>query len=390
MITINTKHLLIKPSIPNAIKKKIKKAPDFAAHRPDISQINKIAAKYKKYKNIIIIANGGSRNTAQAFYNASRECVKKKVFFLGTSEPDLIACLKKKCRPADTLVMPISKSGGNINMLEPLMFFLNYPMLVITGEKPSALRGIAEELGVETVVHPNISGRFSGRTTCALLPAAIMGLDISKINSGANKFYKICLKANNPTLNLASAIWNLEKKGYTEIYNPVYSSRLAAFLPLEVQFLHETIGKKEKGLTMFGGLAPEAHHHTNQRFFGGRKNIIGLFTVVEHQDNEKMAIRVPKKIKDIPFKNKTLGTLNGLNAQKSLYSDFKGTAKHAWEKKIPHAVISVDKITEESIGEYLAFLQYFNYYSALLRGMNPFDQPEVERAKIISFALRVK
>jgi glucose-6-phosphate isomerase len=52
--------------------------------------------------------------------------------------------------------------------------------------------------------------------------------------------------------------------------------------------------------------------------------------------------------------------------------------------------MEIDKITEASFGEMLVFWQYFAVYSAMLRNLNPFDQPEVEASKKISLELRIK
>ncbi|MDO8627393.1 MAG: glucose-6-phosphate isomerase, partial [Candidatus Diapherotrites archaeon] len=56
--------------------------------------------------------------------------------------------------------------------------------------------------------------------------------------------------------------------------------------------------------------------------------------------------------------------------------------------KIPVISIAIDKVDEENIGELIGFFQWLAIYSALLRDVNPFDQPQVENSKKISFEYR--
>ena len=86
--------------------------------------------------------------------------------------------------------MVISKSGSNINNLEPLLLLLDYKILTITGEKTNTLSEIAKKKKGEIIIHPEVEGRFSGMTSCALVPAYLMGLNIEKIYKGAKDGYK--------------------------------------------------------------------------------------------------------------------------------------------------------------------------------------------------------
>jgi len=154
-----------------------------------------------------------------------------------------------------------------------------------------------------------------------------------------------------------------------------------------MQLMHETVGKEGKGQTMICADAPDSQHHTNQRFFGGRKDMMGLFLTVENQDSE-ITLRIPETVKDIPLRDGTIENIDGIPLARSIEYEFKGTWEDAISNKIPVARISLDRITPESIGELTAFWHYVAVYSAALRGLNPFDQPQVESSKAISFRLR--
>lgn len=373
-------------------KIKTKEVPAFMNYQPPIEAIQKITERFKGPKNIIIIANGGSRSSFYGFYHALTEFrnPEKQVCFVNTMEPDYLIACREQFPPETSLVIPISKSGTNVDVLEPLMYFSDYPVLAVTGQT-GVLQEMAKRKKWTILEHPEIGGRFSGLTSSALGPAALVGLPLEEIVKGAinayQNFHPTKSMKDNLALKLAGIFYHLEKQGYIEIFTPFYSFKLFAFYPLLVQLIHETCGKNDQGQTVFGDLAPESQHHTNQRFFGGRKNVAGLFFTVNKQTHHDLQIEVPTELQDINLRSGTLKHLDKLNLQTGLDFDFRGVRQDAELNKIPYAVISLDQITPETIGEFLAFLQCFAVYSAWLRDIEPFNQPQVERAKEITFEL---
>lgn len=367
---------------------------DFEKNKPDLTYIKNKLKKYKKYKNVILIANGGSRNSTWAFYKSLFEFRNKVNFeFLTSGEPEVIKNVKKRYSPKDTLVVAVSKSGTNINTLEPILLLLEYKILAITGEKGSKLEEIAKIKRWDIIIHPEVGGRYSGMTSCALAPAELMGLDIEEIYAGAKIGYKKYNNQNdlekNEALKLALYFYELDQKGYTEIFSGIYSTALFGFLPLIVQLIHESEGKNGKGQTIFGDYSPESQHHTNQRFFGGKRNVVGLFMGVEKTKND-MEIKVPKEIRDIEFLGSPLSELNGNSAFKAMHYDMQGVIENAKNENIPAYELWISEISQKTIGEFMIFWQYFTMYSSIFREVNPFDQPEVEASKKIGFELRVR
>ena len=66
-----------------------------------------------------------------------------------------------------------------------------------------------------------------------------------------------------------------------------------------------------------------------------------------------------------------------------------GTMEDARISGIPLLHLSVAGFTADEIGQLLAFWQLYAVYSSVLRGVNPFDQPQVENSKNISFDKRL-
>jgi len=385
MITVDLKDSNIRKILPSL---KID-LPLFAQYTPDFKSIEKLAKKYKSKKNIIVIGNGGSITSSNYFFSALSK--KKNFFPVSTNEPDFLAHVRSKCSKKDTVVISISKSGTNVQQLESSMYFFDYPnYIAVTGSTKSSLKAIQERLGFDFIEHPPIGGRYSGFTPCGLLPAAIAGIDIRKIWEGASSGYKKYgpkIK-NNLAVKLASVMYELDKKGYNEVFMPIYSSKLLGSKDIITQLIHESVGKNRKGQTLLGVFAPESQHHTNQRFFGGKKNMLGCFVVVDEFDQKYDKIDVPKSIKDLEIRDGKLSDIDNNYYSKALQYEYQGTKEDAKNNKIPTVTVHIKKVTPESIGEYLAFWHYVTVYNCVLNGVDPFDQPQVEAAKNISFKLR--
>ena len=393
MIKINFKNT---PQSFSSIKEKLnkiknKKRPDFALYKENLVYLVEKLKPYMKYKNIILIGNGGSNTSLNAFYTALN--TKKNISILTTTEPDIINNLKKKFSKKDTLILAISKSGTTIGVIECLLSFRNYKILAITG-RLSPLEEISKKMNFEVIAHPNIGGRYSGLTSCAIIPALLCKIDVSKIIASAKRTYAKCAPqnkiSNNPALKLAANLYLLEKKKYTEIIIPIYETKLLGFKNLITQLMHESVCKNKKGQTILCLDGPEWQHHTSQRFFGGKNNCIGLFIKTINQQDTKSKITIPKNLQNIELRNGSLKDLNGNLYADTLAYEFEGVYTHALKDKKPTITILINKLIPESVGELLALWQYTAVYSAWLRNVDPFNQPEVELAKEISFQLRKK
>ncbi|MFC1742190.1 hypothetical protein ACFL3V_06660 [Nanoarchaeota archaeon] len=370
-----------------------KPVPDFVDYKEDFEALKNVLNKYKKYENLIIIGNGGSNTSFKAFHQALVPMTyDKRTFIVTTMEPDLLKDIKSFFPKWNTLIMPISKSGTTIGVLEALFAFKGYKVLPVTSPNTGALSVIAKKQGFDMIPHPPVGGRYSGVTASAYAPAMFFDINVEEIDDGAKDMYKKCSPGEhideNPALQLAAALYLLEQKGYDEIFCPIYSSRLAGFQNLVVQLMHESVCKRGRGQTIFSADAPESQHHTNQRFFGGKKNVLGLFLTVENPDDKESKVKIPDAVKNIKIKDGKLREANNVPYAKAIYYEFLGTYRDAINKRIPVAEISLDKITPFSIGEFMAFWHYVAVYSSWLRDVNPFDQPQVESSKDISWKLR--
>ncbi len=344
-------------------------------YRENLKLLEDQIRPYRKYKNFIIIGNGGSITSFEAYYRALRP--DREAFILSTMEPRLIEELKSKYNPENTLVIPISKSGNTLGLMESLLAFIDYPKLVITNSHEGTLSEIAKIRKCEIIEHPNIGGRFSGGTASAIVPALLCGLDAQMILEGLYGGYE----RTNEAYALSVSLLELENQGVNEVYIPIYSYYLMGFENLIVQLMHESVCKDSKGQTFYAALAPEAQHHTNQRFLGGQKDVAAVF-IINKEGSAKVS--VPDDLEGIAIRGTKLGFLNGLAYKDGLYAEYLGTKQDADIEKITNYTISIDQIDEKSVGELLGFWHLVAFYSSLLRQVDPFNQPAVENSKQIT------
>lgn len=365
---------------------KLPESPEFVNYKPDFELMDKLANKYREYPNILIIGHGGSITSFFGFYQALIEHANKRAYFLSTVDPDYIFELKHKLDPKETLVVSISKSGETTTQIEILMQFTNYPLLFITG-KSSTLRAIGEKLGAEIIMHPDVGGRYTGFTEVGLLPASLVGFDVKGLYEGAQSFYHLYHK-ENLAWKAASIMYGLEQKGYVDVFMPFYSHRLFYLSGIIIQLCHESFGKNGEGQTYFAHEAPESQHHTNQRFFGGPKNIAGIFTSSDTFTHPTLGI-FPPQVHSVQLKGHALFDINKIPLEKALQFELEGTIEDARIQGIPLIHATVHGFSYHEIGSFLAFWQLYAVYSSVLRGVDPFNQPQVESSKNISFNKRL-
>lgn len=398
MLELNLNHVRVdfKEAALELEKIKTVSLPDFARFQTDLDEIKRITRKYAHFQNVLIVGNGGAINSFRGIYSCLGLSSKKKVEIINTPEPDYLFELKK-CYPRETsLLVIISKSGTNPTALEMLFAFHEYPILAICTEGLGALYQIVKREKLDYLKYPSekeypaLDDRHTGISASGLVPAALLGLDLQEIYLGAKDYYQKCSPAisieDNPALQLATIFYLLEKRGYEQIFCPVYSTKLFGFLPLIIQLLHETVCKDGKGQSVFGDLAPESQHHTNQRLFGGKKNILGFFLTAE-QDDQTSRVEIPSDLTDLSLRGGILNDFAEITYSQLLDFEFKGTFNDALENKIPVVHLHLKEISPRSVGQFIAFFQYLAYYSAILRDVNPLGQPQVERSKEITFGL---
>jgi len=345
----------------------------FFDYKEDLEYLKREAAKIDfEFENVVVIGNGGSITS----FNAYSICCNKNTFVIDSMDPALLRKVKSECKIDNTVVVAISKSGNTLGVIESLMAFTGYKIVVVTEGEEGALRQIATKMNWQVVEHPNISGRYSGATSAGLFPALLAGCKIDEIAAGISSGYKYKKEA----WSLAKYYFDLEHKGFVEVYVSAYSWILTDFRTLIVQLMHESVCKSGKGQTFYFSEAPECQHHTNQRFFGGKKNVIGTFITVKTWYDDKK-ISVPTEIADLNLKGLELKKLDNISYQQALLAEYHGTKTEADRLGIPNVTIELPEMSNQVVGGLLSFWQLVAFYSAIIRDVDPFNEPAVTNSK---------
>ena len=379
--------------------------------KKEFSRIKKAAKKIKKESDILVVIGiGGSYLGARAVIESltstfnnmltTKERKYPQILFAGNNlSPNYINELIEYIGDKDFSVNVISKSGTTT---EPAIAFRIFREIlenkygidearsriyVTTDKKKGALKTLADSEGYEEFVIPdNIGGRFSVLTAVGLLPIATAGIDIDKLMEGAknaqerfddpNLKYNICYQY----AVVRNILYKLCKT--TEILVN-YEPKMQYFTEWWKQLYGESEGKDEKGIFPAGALFTTDLHSMGQYIQDGRRT---LFETV---------IRIKEPNSDIKI-NSDDDNLDGLNYLAGKGLDYvnkkamEGTIEAHVSGDVPNIVIEIEKLDEESIGELIYFFEKACAISGNILGVNPFDQPGVEKYKTNMFKLLKK
>ena len=175
----------------------------------------------------------------------------------------------------------------------------------------------------------------------------------------------------------------------TEVYAPIYSKGLTGCAELFTQLLHESACKRGQGQTFLFMEAPECQHHSNQKFFDGPRRMAGVFTRVERPEHDFLIPEDPVA-SSVVAPGIPLKSLMGERLADAMRFEYEGVKGAADAIAIPNATVTLDVLNPGTLGELIGFWEYVAVYSALLRGVDPFDQPGVEASKRLSREKRLE
>ena len=256
-----------------------------------------------------------------------------------------------------------------------------------TDKKKGALKTLAENEGYEQFVVPdNVGGRYSVLTAVGLLPIAVAGIDIEKLMQGARQAQEKYNDANlkyNECYQYA-VLRNILYKLYKNIEILVnYEPKMHYFTEWWKQLYGESEGKEQMGIFPAGVDFTTDLHSMGQYIQEGRRNLFE--TVISIENSNSDIIIQPDE-----------DNLDGLNYLAGKGLDYvnkkamEGTIKAHVSGDVPNIKIEIEKLDEENIGELIYFFEKSCAMSGMILGINPFNQPGVEKYKKNMFKLLEK
>ena len=377
----------------------------------DKKEVEKIKKAAKKIQNdseiLVVIGIGGSYLGARAiiealtntFYNYLPKEQRKtpQILYVGNNlNPNYINDLIELIGNRDLSINVISKSGTTT---EPAIAFRIFRELlenkyglkeaqkriyVTTDKKKGALKQIADEEKYTTFVIPdNIGGRYSVLTAVGLLPIATAGINIEKLLEGARfaqeKYLDKNLKYNDCYKYAVTR--NILYKNEKNIEILVsYEPKMHYIIEWWKQLFGESEGKEEKGIYPTGAEFTTDLHSLGQYIQQGRRNLFETVINIKESDSD---ISINQDEDNLDELNYLVGKgLDYINKKA-----MEGTIAAHVEGDVPNIVITMDKLNEYTLGHLIYFFELACAMSGKILGVNPFDQPGVEKYKTNMFKL---
>ena len=376
--------------------------------KKEFERIKKSAEKIRNNSDILLVIGiGGSylgaRAVIESLTHTFNNYLDKKhrnapqILYVGnnisgTYLEDLIELIGDK----DLSINVISKSGTTTEPAIAFRIFREFlenkygvkearkRIYVTTDKEKGALKELAKQEEYETFVIPdNVGGRYSVLTAVGLLPIATAGIDIDKLMQGAKfaeeKYSDKSLKYNE--CYKYAVIRNIlyEKEKNIEIL-VTYEPKMHYMIEWWKQLYGESEGKENKGIYPSGAEFTTDLHSMGQYIQEGRRNLFETVINIE-KVNTSIAINLDEDDLDglNYISNRTLDYVN----KKAM----EGTIKAHTDGGVPNIIINIEKLNEETIGHLIYFFELACAMSGKILGINPFDQPGVEKYKKNMFKL---
>lgn len=350
----------------------------------ELERVKETAAKIQSESEVLVcIGIGGSYLGHRAIIEALRPKGGIEIVYAGNSlsRRELDYALEQ-VGEKDFSVNVISKSGTT---LEPAIAFEKFKKKLVEkyGEAEAyqriyattdAASGTLHDEAVQNgytrfVVPDNVGGRYSVLTSVGLLPLAVAGVDVDELISGAAEMAKSLIKnpmmsendgdftsanlqeniTKNPMMQYAYMRNALAAKGYdTEVFAS-FEPATAYFNEWLKQLFGESEGKNQQGVWPASVVYSTDLHSLGQFMQDGRRNL--WETIIDFPTDELNE----KVVKAVKIAHVAGG--------------------------IPVLTITVPSYDENGFGQLIYFFEMSCAVSAKLSGVNPFDQPGVEKYK---------
>ncbi|MBR0836778.1 bifunctional transaldolase/phosoglucose isomerase [Bradyrhizobium manausense] len=330
-----------------------------SAAKADVADYEDYANRVKgqKFSDAVVLGMGGSSLGPEVLAETfARKPGFPKLHVLDSTDPAEVRAMEAKIDIANTVFIVSSKSGGTTEPNAMKDYFhkrvaqalgpkakTGFRFIAVT-DPGSSLEKAAKKLNYARIFHgePSIGGRYSVLSPFGLVPAATAGIDVKTFIKHALSMARSCgpdvPPAENPgvQLGLAMGLAGLEGRDKVTILS---SKKIADFGAWAEQLIAESTGKEGKGLIPIAGEPlGESSLYGNDRFF------IDIRTEGETDAAHDSA-------------------LAGIEAA-------------------GHPVVRIVMKSIDHLGQEFFRFEMATAVAGAILGINPFDQPDVEAAKI--------
>lgn len=265
-------------------------------------------------------------------------------------------------------------------------------IIATTDEKKGNLIKIAKEKNLKTFYIPDgVGGRFSQLCPVGLLAAAVLGIDIEEMLSGAAYMDEICKEKDmykNPALISAVLQYLAMKKGKNISVMMPYADSLKFMADWYCQLWGESLGKANdlNGNKVFVGQTPvkalgvtDQHSQVQLYTEGPFDKVLTILAV----DNYRKEYEIPHGCENIP----DVSFLGGHTMGELIQAERRATEYALTVKERLNHTLYIPEVNAFTVGELLYFYEMETAYCGEMLNINTYDQPGVEGGKNATYAL---
>lgn len=324
-----------------------------AATRAEAGRIARLAREVREEGTgaVLLLGMGGSSLAPELFAGTFGAAAgHPAVTVLDSTDPAAVRAADERHPPERTLYLVSTKSGGTVETLSFFKYFharaaarlgagAGRRFVAIT-DPGSSLEAAARALGAREVFlnDPDVGGRYSALTLFGMVPAALCGVEVGRLLEAAEAMAARCRGGGeaNPGLALGALAGGLALAGRDKL-TLCCSPGIAGFGAWAEQLIAESTGKEGKGIVPVDGepLDPGARYGADRLF---------VFLLLEGDRSADAAV-------------------DALAAA-------------------GHPVLALRVADRWQLGAELFRWEFATAVMGFVLGVNPFDQPDVEAAKI--------
>lgn len=330
-----------------------------SAAKADVADYEDYAGRVKgqKFADAVVLGMGGSSLGPEVLAETfGKKPGFPKLHVLDSTDPAQVRAMEARIDIANTLFIVSSKSGGTTEPNAMKDYFheqvakavgpkvrTGHRFIAVT-DPGSSLEKAAKSLNYARIFHgePSIGGRYSVLSPFGLVPAATAGIDVKTFVKHALAMVRSCgpdvPPSENPGVQLGLAIGLAGLEGRDKV-TILPSKKIADFGAWAEQLIAESTGKEGKGLIPIEGEPlGEPGVYGNDRFF--------------------IDIRIEGE------------------------ADAAHDSKLAAIEAAGHPVVRIVMKSIDHLGQEFFRFEMATAVAGSILGINPFDQPDVEAAKI--------
>jgi glucose-6-phosphate isomerase len=316
------------------------------------------ALRAEGYTDALLLGMGGSSLAAEVFrYSLAPPEMPLRLTVLDSTDPGAVLACAEQLDPARTLYIVSTKSGGTVETISLFKYFYGRAVealgqeagckhFVAITDPGSGVARLAEHLCVRAIFlnDPDIGGRNAALSYFGLLPAALAGVEVGRVLDRARDVVHDCEAGpqDNPAAWLGAVLGVLARAGRDKM-TLVVSPQIAHFADWAEQLIAESSGKEGKGILpvvaeVLGPLLGGRTVYGDDRFF--------VHLRLDQDTSQDAAVR-------------------------SLAAD-------------GFPVVRLPLRDPYDVGGQFFLWELANAVAGHILGINPFDQPNVEAAKVLA------